>query len=723
VKKFSTYINYTKKVSFIFISLSPFLLVCTSLFLFSFHQSNKIPTTNKSFLPNIVLITLDTTRADHLGCYGYSKNTSPNIDKLAKNGILFRHAFTPVPLTLPSHCSILTGMYPSTHNVHNNGLYQLNQNFFTLPEVLKEKGYQTAAFISSFTLDSRFGLDQGFDYYDDQFNQNEALKNYRSERNAAEVYNAFLKWFQQRSSEKFFCWIHFFDPHLPYNPPSPYKEKFSGHPYDGEIAYMDFYVGQIIKVLKKENLLKKTVLILVGDHGEALGDKREIDHGLFLYNSTLKVPLIIFTLGDFLPHKITITTRIRTIDIFPTITEICKIDSISFSIHGQSLLPLLETEKNTDRSCYLETYFPYENFGWARLTGFIQGKWKFINAPQPELYHLQKDPGETNNLADKQPERVKAIKNSLAKYLPLSSTKTNLPALSKIEERKLRSLGYIATQSPRKRNQKLVLPDPKDKIEDYLLFYKGNLYENSGKFNQAIRCYQEVIRRNPQVANHYVTLGYLYMKMNKFTQATKLLEEAQKVIPNSPIILSRLIFFHSRAQNFDRALYYCHKLLQIDPDNFDALFLAGSISAKKGKWFKALEFYQKALYIEPENKILRMRYAYTLAALGKETASLREYQQLLKKYPNDYQLLKEIGEVYNLLGHTQKAIEYLHRSLIFKLDPDVCFLYASLQAKGGHFQEAIKWMKIFLKIGKDKSPAKLKEAKKLIQNWQIKLKK
>jgi len=707
--------------TYLFLGLSFILLVNSGQGLI-FPLKSKIPQTDRIIQPNILLITLDTTRADHLGCYGYKKNITPHIDFLAQQGLIFLEAYTPVPLTLPSHCSILTGLYPSSHQVHNNGLYQLQSNFLTLAEILKKEGYLTAAFVSSFTLDSRFGLDQGFDYYDDQFNENQPLKNFRSERKAAQVYQAFQRWFNQRPQGKFFCWIHFFDPHLPYNPPPPFQQKFSKRPYDGEIAYMDFYIGKIIDLLEKNDLLEKTVIILVGDHGEALGDKKEIDHGLFLYNSTLKVPLILFTRGNWLPSKKVVKTRVRTIDIFPTILEICQTNDISSDVQGQSLLPLLKSEKNKHRSCYLETFFPYENFGWAKLTGFIQDNWKLINAPLPELYNLENDPAEKDNLVNKNPLLFQKLKKTLKKYLSPQTPTRKTRHLSLEEERKLRSLGYLASTSPSKNTNYSSLPDPKVKINDYLLFYKGNLYENSGKFSKAIKCFREVLRRNPRVANYYVTLGFLFMKMNQSQQAIKILEEGYRLLPHSRIILSRLIYFHSRVKQYQRALHYCYQLLQIDPDNFDALFLGGSLLASQKKWLEALDFYQKALKIEPENKILRRRYAYALAAAGRIESSFQEYNYLQKKYPHDFQLLKEIGEVHYLLGDSQKALNYLERSLALKLTPETCFLVALVQAKLGHLHQAIKWMKTFLEIGQNESPEKIQEAKTLLEKWQDEIK-
>ncbi|MFC2158560.1 sulfatase, partial [Acidobacteriota bacterium] len=243
---------------------------------------------------NVLLITLDTTRADRLGCYGYSKAKTPFLDFLAQNGVRFSNAYCQVPLTLPSHCSILTGTYPTFHNVHNNGTYSLDPSHLTMTEVLQSKDFQTGAFLASFSVDSRFGLDQGFDLYDDNFQEGSPFKAVNSERTAEDVYSRFSAWLDEFHTQQFFSWVHFFDPHLPYRPPDSYAIDFSENPYDGEIAYMDSYIGAVIKKLRDKNILGKTLIIIAGDHGEGLGDKVETGHGIFLYDNVMRVPLIFY---------------------------------------------------------------------------------------------------------------------------------------------------------------------------------------------------------------------------------------------------------------------------------------------------------------------------------------------------------------------------------------------------------------------------------------------
>ncbi|HEX2695498.1 MAG TPA: sulfatase, partial [Acidobacteriota bacterium] len=285
---------------------------------------------------NVLLITLDTTRADHLGCYGYKPAKTPNLDKLAREGVRFARVYCPAPLTLPSHASIMTGLYPVTHGVRNNG-HDLPSGIRTLAEILKGRGYATAAFVSSFSVDSRFGLDRGFNVYDDTFRLESPFKTQNMERRAEETFARFSRWLEANGKNRFFGWVHYYDPHLPYDPPSPYKEEFDGDPYDGEIAYMDRYVGAVLEGLKEQGVLDKTIVVVAGDHGEGLGDKAELGHGIFLYEETLKVPLIVHSPVIF-PHAQVVESQVRLIDVAPTILEILGLKSEAAGMTGQSLV-------------------------------------------------------------------------------------------------------------------------------------------------------------------------------------------------------------------------------------------------------------------------------------------------------------------------------------------------------------------------------------------------
>lgn len=670
---------------------------------------------------NVLLITLDTTRADRLGCYGYKKAVTPNLDSLAGQGIKFLNAYTHVPLTLPSHSSILTGTLPLYHQVHNNGFYSLDEQVPTLAEVFQRAGYKTAAFVASFTVDSRFGLDRGFQVYDDNFKSDEILKNFRSERRAGEVVDAFLPWLNKNSNQGFFAWIHFFDPHLPYDPPSPFKESFPDRKYDGEIANMDSAIGVVIENLRKAGILDDTLIIVVGDHGEALGEHKEIEHGLFLYEATMRVPLL-FVCKKKLPSGRAVLAKVGLVDLMPTILKLASLP-VPGTVQGISLLPWISGRKGDDRPTYIETYYPRENFGWSEFKGLIDGPWKFILGPRPELYDLKNDPLEENNLFQKEPSVSRSMVEKLQVVIRLNSRSApaSRTVLSSADQEKLRSLGYLGGDWPGDPN-KQSWPDPKDKIDDYLLYYRGNLMEGEGRFDIALACYSEVLRKNPDVPSYYANLGFLLMKMDRTNEAIDVMEKAREKFPTSVLILSRLVSFYLRAERWGDAIASGRALLDLQPNDFDALFLSGSAYAKLGKWQEAFDHYGRALKIEPENKTLRQRYSYALAAIGRSDEALESYGRLKKDYPADYSLDLDIGQIYATTGQREKARDVYREAAHLFPCADTFHAYAMFLGRVGDFPEAVRWLKAYLDITKEKDTVRKKQAMASLAAWEKNIK-
>jgi arylsulfatase A-like enzyme len=605
---------------------------------------------------NVLLITIDTVRADRLGCYGYAAAGTPNLDRLAAEGVRFANAYAQVPLTLPSHCSIMTGTYPVDHFVHNNGTYSLGPDRPTLAGLLKARGYKTAAFVASFTLDSRFGLARGFDLYDDNVQGGEALKSFRSERDAGAVLAALAPWLEENSGERFFGWAHFFDPHLPYSPPPPFDVEYRNRKYDGEIAYVDQVIGRLLDLLKDKGLLDRTLIVVAGDHGEALGDKREIDHGLFLYDSTLRVPFIVRS-GKALPAGLVVPSRVRLIDILPTVLDILGMP-VPPGVRGTSLLPYVRGGTKADLPSYIETYYPRENYGWSELRGIIDGPWKYILAPTPELYDLARDPREEKNLASAEPVLLREKAGKLGALIDASGAGKGAGrrTMTSAEAERLRSLGYLAG-GRMDDTMKKGLPDPKDKIGDYLLIFRGNLLENEGKLAQAAECYRRVLEANPDVPLNYVNLALLEMKMDRGGETVRLLEQARSKFPDSELVLSRLMGLHLKAGRWEEALSVGRAILRNDSSHFDALFLSGSAYARLGEWKDAVACYQKALAIEPENLALRRRLADSFHA------------------------------------------------------------YAVLLGKNGSFKDAIAWMRRYLEAAPRDDTARRDEARRLLEEW------
>src|SRR5438046_10462800 len=394
---------------------------------------------------NVVVITIDTLRADHLGCYGYKEIRTPNIDALAAEGVRFERAYTSVPVTLPSHAVIFTGTYPMLSGIHDFSANKLNPAQPTLASVLKEHGYNTAAVIGSAVLDSRFDLNHGFDFYYDHFDFNRLLESNldEMERPGNVVADVTIDWLSKNYQKKFFLWMHLYDPHYPYRPPPPYSEQYKDRPYDGEIAFADAQVGRLIEFLKNKSLYQNTLIVLAGDHGERLGEHGEKTHGFFIYNATLHVPLIIHLPGGV--HARTVANLVNLADLMPTVLAALNIQ-IPAQVQGQSLLPLMSPKKeDTARSLYAETFLPRLHFNWSELRGVETENYHFINAPKPELYDLRKDPGETHNLfAEKKAvtEEMRVRRAKLIQQYTAGQELAEKTGLDQVLMERLKSLGY-----------------------------------------------------------------------------------------------------------------------------------------------------------------------------------------------------------------------------------------------------------------------------------------
>jgi arylsulfatase A-like enzyme/Tfp pilus assembly protein PilF len=670
---------------------------------------------------NILLVTLDTTRADHIGSYGWSKAKTPTIDALSAKGVRFANAYCPTPLTLPSHCSILTGTYPLYHKVRNNGSYYLGPEAITLAERLKEKGYKTSAFVASFNVDSRFGLDQGFDIYDDKYSDDEMLKTFRSERQAEQVADAFIAWFDANDQQKFFSWVHFYDPHMPHNPPSPYKEEFAGNLYDGEIAYMDHHFGRIIERLREKKVLDKTLIIIAGDHGEALGDKGELDHGIFIYDVTMKVPLIFY--GEkCLPEGWIAESRVRLIDVMPSILDMVKIP-VNKEVQGTSLLPFIEGKKEEDLSCYLETYYPLDTYGWSELLGFIDGDWKYIKAPRPELYNLKEDKNEEHNLLDKESKTVAQLSKNLETAIRDYSSKKEAGrrTLTREEEERLRSLGYVGADASAKVS-KGPLPDPKDKMGEFGILYQAKLAEFEGRLEDSEKNYREILRLAPDVSWHYISLAILLAREKRFGESIDVLKEGLKRLPDSVVLMSRLASFYMRIGDFKGAFEMSRATLEQDPKHFDALVIAGWAEDMWGNWQESAGYFGRALEIEPENKYTRLKYAYALGALGRGEEAAEIDEKLKKEYPKDFRIYKDLGIIYTALRKVDLAEENLKKAVELSPTPDNYLGYAAILERVGKLPEAISNLKLYLDNTKEGDTPRKLSAQKALAEWEKRLK-
>lgn len=434
-------------------------------FFFSCKSSDESPEEYRIIeKPNIIFISIDTLRADRLACYGYERIKTPNINFIAKRGVLFTQAICQVPITLPSHASMFTGLNPTSHNVRENGTFRLDDSERTLAEILKEDGYKTAAFIGGFPLDSRFGLNKGFDFYDDDLSDRkdqETIRRKRSwqghkvsifERKAISVIESAIKWLSSNRKRSFFLFIHLFDPHISYSPPEPFKKMYKYQPYDGEVAYVDYCLGKFFKKLEKWKILKDALIIITSDHGESLGEHSYRGHGKKLFEPSLWIPLII-SFPSKIPQEKVVRRLVRSIDIMPTLLELLNLEQVR-DIQGVSLLPLIfEEAKNPELASYGETFLPRLRFGGEKLRSYRTERWKYIRfindnkIVREKLFDIKNDPAELQDFSGIEKSKIEEFSGLLDKIIQndrkQAVNKKTAFAMDEETRRKLKSLGYI----------------------------------------------------------------------------------------------------------------------------------------------------------------------------------------------------------------------------------------------------------------------------------------
>jgi arylsulfatase A-like enzyme len=431
----------------------------------------------------VTLVTLDTTRADHLGCYGRAEAHTLVLDALAQEGVLFESAYATVPLTLPSHASILTGLYPPENGMHVNGVGRLDPQLPNLAETLRSQGYNTSAFIASVVLHSRYGLDHGFQIYDDDLAGGE-FHGHESHlmRKANAVVDSALTWLNLHHEDPFFCWVHLFDPHAPYEShPEIFQDRFRENPYDGDIAFADLHVGRMVRFLKDKGVYDNTLIIIVGDHGEGLGEHVEDEHGFMLYNSTLHVPMIV-SCPKLCKAGQRVAQSVSQVDIFPTVLDCLQVDSPG-PVSGVSFHRGLTGSPLQPRFCYSETRAVFDAFRWAPLGSVTSNNWKYVQTTREELYDLREDAGELNNLAESQPDQLEKMRQT---YFDLQEQMAEHEAtdavLTDADRRKLESLGYVGGRTaPAPHDADELLPDVKDMMVHYNAEFAARKLIDDGK--------------------------------------------------------------------------------------------------------------------------------------------------------------------------------------------------------------------------------------------------
>src|SRR5438270_1499409 len=621
--------------------------------------------------PNVIVITIDTLRADHLGCYGYKQIKTPNIDALAADGVRFEHAYTPVPVTLPAHTAIFTGTYPMLSGMHDFSANRLSPEQPTLASILKEHGYTNGAVIGSAVLDRRFGLDHGFDFYYDHFDFSRLQESNldEMERPGNVVADAALDWLANNYQKKFFLWMHLYDPHYPYRPPAPYNEQYASNLYDGEIAFADAQVGRLIHFLKEKNLYQNAVIILAGDHGESLGEHGEKTHGFFIYNATLHVPLIIRLPGP--PKRITripapIFASVSLADIVPTVLHVLNLD-VPAQVQGQNLLPLLSGAKALEpRSLYSETFLPRLHFNWSELRGVETANYHFIDAPKPELYDLSKDPGETQNLMSQKKAVAEEMRLKLAALIRDYSAgrelaeKTGLdPALME----RLKSLGYAGFSgggNPTVSNRNL--PDPKDRIQVYELISDAMSESQRGEYAQSTQKLNTALQTEPDsVAVHYL-LGLDYYRMRDYENSVEDLRKVLQLSPDYALATFHLGLAYARTGQFDDAIAMFKRTLELDSTNFTAAYDLGLSYLEKKMTNEAAAAFRQSVTIADTYAPGHRALGELLLSQGQVDESLAELRKAVELEPGNASTHMALARALSAKGLTGEAEKEMHKA-------------------------------------------------------------
>jgi arylsulfatase A-like enzyme/tetratricopeptide (TPR) repeat protein len=616
--------------------------------------------------PNVIIVTLDTTRADHLACYGYPNVRTPTLDALASRGVLFEQCASASPLTLPSHATIMTGMYPTYHGVRVNGNTAVGEAQTTLAEVFSGRGYDTGAFIAAFVLDGRWGLNQGFKHYDDSFD----LKKYKQldlgavQKPGNEVMDEALTWLEQEKDKPFFAWIHLYDPHTPYDPPEPFRSEYGGKGpvglYDGEIAFMDSQICRLSEWLSARGLDRKTVIVLVGDHGEGLGSHGEGAHGYFIYDYAVHVPFIVVTPFREL-QGVRVSSQSRTADVFPTLLELAGIP-LPGKIHGRSQVPVMLDPKGTPQSsAYSESMAPNLQFGWSPLHSLRTPAYKFIDAPRPELYDLVQDPGEEKDVQNRLPDRALSMKKELDRLMTETSAGAPTPQAANLDKEtveRLAALGYVGAPVSAKTaaaKGQATLADPKDKLTVFMAVTRAGEMIMQEQYPKAVELLEQALREEPNIPQALLLLATGYMELGNNAGAKASLDKILNEDPENIqalISLTNLLMKEGKAED---AIALGKRTLAVDERNNQACALIGEAYIKLKDYDRALPYLEKSVAIQPKLTQNRLTLAACLVGLKRYSEAEKMFKDILRESPKFPFVNFNLGVLYEEQGKIEEA--------------------------------------------------------------------
>jgi arylsulfatase A-like enzyme/Tfp pilus assembly protein PilF len=699
---------------------------------------------------NVLLITLDTTRADRIHTYGFEAAATPNLDRLAAEGVTFDRAVAPAPLTLPAHSTMFTGKSPPAHGVRDNGGFFLREAELTLAEHLKAHGYRTGGFVGAYVLDSKWGLAQGFDDYVDDFDltRERSLSLSSIDRPANEVTDRALGWLDGAAGSKFFAWVHYYDAHSPYDPPEPFTSRFANRPYVGEVAFVDSEIGRLLAWLDQRGAADRTVVIALGDHGESLGEHGEGTHAFFIYESVLHVPFIVRAPYESMAGR-RVGDVVRAVDLLPTIADLVGLPAPD-GIEGRSLTPLMTgAVRELGLDAYAEAMYPRFHFGWSDLRALRSGRFKYIAAPRPELYDLETDPRELRNLyeprralADRMAVRLEAIERAFA---PPEERSTVVVEVDPDARDRLAALGYVGTFVTQSAGaDRSGLADPKDKIGLFNLMTSAREASRHGTDSEAaIRTLERVVADDPNVIDAWFMLGNEHVRRRRPQRAIEMYRRALALKPDYDLaVINMANAFRSLGRDRDALVGY-RRFMELDPANAQVRYEAAQIMLDAGELAEAAAQLEEALRLEPTLAAARnalgvvafrrgdaagaereiraaiaakadVRLAhFNLALLAEERGDLRAaiaaYRQEIALHPGSFRACFNLSRLYRQVGNRSSEREMLKRAI--EANPEFAeghlFLARHYLETGEQLDEAIRLATRGLALAPDPAQAAL----------------
>jgi len=611
---------------------------------------------------SVLLVTIDTLRSDALGCYGRKGAETPWIDRLAEGGVRFEQAHAHNVVTLPSHSNLLSGRYPLEHGVRDNTGFRFPATQPTLATLLKAGGWQTGGFVSAFPLDSRFGLDRGFDVYDDRLGGTETTTAFLvPERKGTKTVAAARAWLEKVRGQRFFAFVHLYEPHFPYLPPEPFASRFKSEPYHGEVAAADAALGPLLEPILAAGRASRTLVVLTSDHGESLGEHGEDTHGVFAYEATLHVPLIFYGPGLF-SHRV-VSTPVRHIDVVPTVLDALGL-AIPKDLPGRSLLPLIDGRGAAPTESYLEALSSSLNRGWAPLHGVLdRDLMKYVDLPIPELYDLRHDPAERQNLAASRPGDLDRLRVLLGR---VSTGDVGVGARVREEEatlERLRALGYIGGPEAVQKQRYTVGDDPKRLIEidgrirDVVTLYRA------GDYDGALAICEENIRRRPTMLLSYLQLAYLQRMRGRLDLAVQAAKQAVDLQPLDSEAISLYGTYLTEAGRSREAVTFLGPYVRNTKADIDVLTALGMAQAAQGQRDEALATFARAREEDPSNAMVLVNAGTVYLMAGDRVRARQAFEAALDIDEEVARAHNGLGVIAAQEGHVDEAVERWKRAV------------------------------------------------------------